>query len=342
MKRSNKETSYIQEIRDLLDNNIKKLGGKLTVLYLRLSRDDDKEGESNSIANQRVLLMDYAKKNNFKNVMIFYDDGVSGVTFKRKDWTKVLNLVEYDMVETLIVKDMSRLGRNYLEVGNLMETILPMHDVRLIAVNDRIDSQESYDDFIPVRNIMNELYAKDISQKVRSVLRAKSRNGRAIGLPPLGYMYDGDNKNRWVIDPEGAEIVRKIYSLRVRGESVVSIIKILKRDKILIPSMYALEKGFGKPAIKAPRDKYLLDHSVVRDILMNQSYVGDIVNFKTYSKSFKLKQRLENSVENWEIHKNVHEPIIDRAVWESIQKTFGDTKYRKPKNIKKKICLRVC
>lgn len=146
-------------------------------------------------------------------------------------------------------------------------------------------------------------------------------------------MYEGYNKSHWVIDPERAEIVRKIYSFRIQGESLVSIIKTLSRDKIPIPSVYAFEKGFKKPSVKAPRGKYLWEHSVVRDILMNRSYVGDIVNFRTYSKSFKLKKHLEK----WEVYENVHEPIIERQVWEDIQKTFGNVRYKKPKYIEKHI-----
>ena len=308
---------------------------KITALYLRLSRDDDLEGESNSISNQKTLLTRYAKENGFKNVKIFIDDGVSGVTFNRQGFKEMFKLIEADQVETLIVKDMSRLGRNYIEVGQLTETILPMHDVRLIAVNDGVDSERGEDDFTPFRNIMNEWYAKDMSRKMRSALKIKNSQGYAIGHPPLGYKKDPDNPKRWIIDEEGAEIIRKIYNLRLNGESTIKISKILKNEKILIPSMYAYKKGYRKPAIKNPRNEYLWTVEMVRKILSNQSYVGDVVNFKTYSKSFKLKKRLENPEENWQIHKNVHEPIVSRKVFEEVQKSFGDIKYRKPKHIEK-------
>ena len=308
---------------------------KITALYLRLSRDDEQEGESNSISNQKALLTDYAKRNKFRNIKIFVDDGVSGVTLNREGFKELLTLIEADKVSTLIVKDMSRLGRNYLEVGQLTEMTFPMHNVRLIAVNDGVDSEKGEDDFTPFRNIMNEWYAKDMSRKMRSTLRTKSKQGYAIGQPPLGYKYGAVDPKRWVIDPEGAEVIRKIYSLRQDGTSINDIAKILKREKILIPSIYAQRKGFKNPTKKAVRGEYLWDAGIVRKILLNQSYVGDVVNFKTYSKSFKLKDRLENPKENWEIHENVHEPIIERSVWEEIQKSFGNTKYRKPKHVEK-------
>ena len=202
------------------------LSDKITALYLRLSRDDDLEGESNSISNQKTLLTKYAKEHNFKNVRVFIDDGISGVTFNRQGFKDMFKLIEADQVNTLIVKDMSRLGRNYIEVGKLTESILPMHDVRLIAVNDGVDSNKGEDDFTPFRNIMNEWYAKDMSRKMRSALKIKNSQGYVIGHAPLGYKKDPDNPKRWVIDEEGAEIIRKIYNLRLQGESTVAISKI--------------------------------------------------------------------------------------------------------------------
>ena len=247
----------------------------------------------------------------------------------------MLALIEMDQVETLIVKDMSRLGRNYLEVGQLTETTFPMHNIRFIAVNDGIDSDKGEDDFTPFRNIMNEWYAKDMSRKMRAALKAKSKQGYAIGRPPLGYKYDAVDAKRWIIDPEGAEIVRHIYAMRLSGTSTNDIARLLKREKILIPSVYAQRKGIKNPTKQTIRGEYLWDTSMVRKLLMNQAYTGDVVNFRTYSKSFKLKERFENQKDNWEIHSDVHEPIIERSVWETVQKTFGDTKYRKPKYVEK-------
>ena len=227
-------------------------------------------------------------------------------------------LIESDQVGALIVKDMSRLGRNYIEVGQLTETILPMHDVRLIAVNDGVDSERGEDDFTPFRNIMNEWYVKDMSRKMRSALKIKDSQGYAIGHSPYGYKYDEIDKKRWIIDGEAADVVRHIFDLRKNSESMNGIAKILKKEKVYIPSVYAIKNGFKKPVRKPPLGEYLWTHVMVRTILSNQSYVGDVINFKTYSKSFKLKQRIENDKENWQIHKEVHEPIIDRELFEIV------------------------
>ena len=307
----------------------------ITALYLRLSREDELEGESNSISNQKTLLMNYASKNGFTNVKIFIDDGISGVTFKRKSFKEMYSLIEANKVSTLIVKDMSRLGRNYLEVGQLSETFLPVHNVRLIAVNDGVDSDKGEDDFAPFRNIMNEWYAKDMSRKMRSTLKLKSNQGYAIGHPPFGYTYDENDHKKWAIDPESSEIVKKIYDMRTKGQSLNKIALELRYNKVLIPSMYAAKKGYRVAAIKSPRSEYLWTHGIIRKILTNQSYIGDIVNFKTYSKSFKLKQRLENPQEKWTVIKGAHPAIIDLETWDKIQKSFGNVKFRKPKNIEK-------
>ncbi len=249
----------------------------------------------------------------------------------------MLRDIENGLINCVVTKDLSRLGRNYLEVGQLTETVFPMHDIHFIAVNDGVDSAQGEDDFTPFRNLMNEWYAKDMSRKMRSALHTKSKQGYAVGQPPLGYRYADEDKKRWIIDQEGADVVRHIFSLRQDGTSINDIAKILKREKLLIPSLYAQRKGFKNPTKKAVRGEFLWDTSMVRKILINRSYVGDVVNFRTYSKSFKLKERLANPEENWEIHENVHEPIIERSAWEEIQKSFGQTKYRKPKHIDKNV-----
>lgn len=310
---------------------------KITALYLRLSRDDDLEGESGSISNQRTLLTGYAKEHGFKNIKVFVDDGISGVTFNRQGFQDMFKLIESDQVSTLIVKDMSRLGRDYIGVGQFTELILPMHNVRLISVNEGVDSEKGEDDFTPFRNIMNEWYAKDMSRKMRSTLKLKNSQGYAIGHPPYGYKYDEIDKKRWTIDEEAADVVRHIFDLRKQGESMNGIARILKKEKIYIPSVYAIKKGFKKPLRKPPLGEYLWTHVMIRKILSNQSYVGDVINFKTYSKSFKLKKRLENDKENWQVHKDAHKPIIDRELFEMIQKTFKTTKCQKPRHIEK-IC----
>lgn len=309
--------------------------GNITALYLRLSREDEQAGESNSIVNQKAMLTDYAKRNGFHNVRIFIDDGVSGVTFKRDGFKEMMTLIEAGKVSTVIVKDMSRRGRNYLEVGQLTEIVFPQNNVRLIAVNDGMDSSCGEDDFSPFRNIMAEWYVKDLSRKLRSAQKAKSRQGYAIGHPPMGYKYDEVDTKRWVIDEEGAAVIRRIYTMRLEGTSTNDIARILKREKVLTPSAYAFQKGYRKPSKKVTRGESFWDTPIVRQILQNRSYVGDVINFKTYSKSYKLKARLENPEENWEIHENAHEPVIERPAWETVQKTFGKTKYRKPKHVEK-------
>jgi len=308
--------------------------GNIDALYLRISQDDEKEGESNSIANQRALLMGYAKKNHLKNIRVFVDDGISGATLKRGGIEELIALVEADKVRTVIVKDLSRLGRNYIEMGQLTEIVFPQHNVRLIAVNDGVDSALGDDDFTPFRNIMNEWYLKDLSRKLRSAQRAKSAQGYAIGQPPLGYMRDPENPKRWVIDEEGAVVVRMIYAMRLQGTSVTDIAAKLKHRRVLTPSAYAAHKGYNKRKISV-NGAYFWDHPIVRSILSNRAYLGDVVNFRTYSRSYKLKQRLENPEENWDVHRGVHDPIISRPSWEAVQRTFGDTKYRKPKYVEK-------
>ena len=311
---------------------------KITALYLRLSRDDDQQGESNSIANQRALLTDYAKKHKFRNVRVFIDDGVSGVTMKRNGFQEMYALIEAGGVSTVIVKDMSRLGRNYLEVGQLTEMVFPQHNVRFIAVNDSVDSAQGEDDFTPFRNIINEFYAKDMSRKIRSSMRTKSRQGFAIGAPPYGYKPDPENRRRWVIDEEAAEIVERIYDLRKKKTSITEIALMLRREKVLIPTAYAVSKGYRKPMRSSTRSEYLWEDSVVKKILVNRAYIGDVVNFKTYSRSYKLKQRLENTEDKLEIHENAHAPIIKRQLWNDIQKTFNgksrcNQSKEKPKNM---------
>lgn len=305
MKQSRDNKNLLSELRDLLDNNaniladsyIRRLSGKLTILYLRLSREDKVQGdikeESNSIVNQKIYLTNYAQKNKFKNVMVFYDDGISGVTFERNDFKKVLRLIELGMVENLIVKDLSRLGREHIRKDTLLEITFPKHNVRFISVNDGIDTGLREDDTIAFRNLTNECYARDISRKVRSAHRAKSSQGYAIGHPPFGYMYDKDDKKKWIVDPEASEIVKYIYSLRKQGYGLPEIAKTLTRKKILIPSVYTYKKGFRKMN-KIPICEHMWRKENVRVILTNRSYVGDIVNFKTYSRSFKLRERLDN------------------------------------------------
>ena len=315
---------------------MQQINEKITALYLRLSREDEQNGESNSISNQRAMLTDYAKKNGFRDVRTFIDDGVSGATFNRNGFQEMLDLIEQDKVSTVIVKDMSRFGRNYLEVGQLTEIVFPQHNVRLIAIADGVDSDKGEDDFTAFRNVINELYLKDLSRKLRSSQRIKSKQGYPIGQPPFGYTRDPDNIKRWVIDEEGAEIVRRIFNLRVQGYSVNDIATMMKRAKILNPTAYAKAKGLRNFSITTRGDTFW-DHQVVSLILKNRSYLGDVINFRTSSKSYKLRKQLPNPPENWEIHEGVHDAIIERHVWEQVQKSFGGKKQRKPKHTEKNL-----
>ena len=310
--------------------------GGIDALYLRLSRDDEHEGESNSIANQRAYLKEYAKKNGHRNIRIFVDDGVSGATFQRSGFQEMMALIEAGKVKTVIVKDMSRFGRNYIEVGQLTEVVFPQYNVRLIAVNDGVDSAAGDDDFTPFRNIMNEWYLKDLSRKLRSAHRVKSSQGYALGQPPFGYMRDPENPKRWVLDSEAADVVRMIYAMRLQGTSTNDIARILKHRRVFTPSAYAFRKGYTKRAC-SPNGEYFWAHPAIRTILSNRAYLGDVVNFRTFTRSYKLKRRLENAEENWEIHEGVHDSIIDRESFDAVQKTFGDTKFRKPKHVERNL-----
>ncbi|MDR1364057.1 MAG: recombinase family protein [Oscillospiraceae bacterium] len=308
-------------------------GEKITAIYVRLSKEDEQDGESNSIANQKAFLVDYAKMNGFENIKVFADDGISGLTLNRSEFNRMYELIESGMVENLIVKDMSRLGRNYLEVGRLTEYVLPSHSIRFVSVNDGVDTAKGKNEFTPFRNIMNEWYSKDISRKIKCSQRLISKQGFAVGQPPYGYKRSFENLRIWIIDEEAAEIVRLIYKMRLEGKSFNKIAEFLQNKKILIPSQYALEKGIKRPQ-KIARNRFFWNPETIRKILRNQSYTGDIVNFKTYRKSLKLRKLFENPKENWEIHKNIHEAIIERSVWEDVQKTIG-IKQRKPKSTEK-------
>ena len=308
---------------------------KITALYCRLSREDEKNGESNSIQNQKIILQQYTESKGFKNCQFFVDDGITGTTFKRDAWQQIIELVEADELGILLVKDLSRFGRNYLEAGRYMEILFPMHVVRIVAINDGYDSANGEDDFVPIRNVFNELYAKDISRKRRSANRAKSSQGFPIGTCPCGYMNDPADHRRWIIDEEAAEIVRWIFQMRLDEESVCGIANILKRKKIPTQTIYLIRQGRRRPGNTNKRGECLWDSNTVRSILSNRSFTGDVVNFKTFSRSFKLKERLRAPEEQWEIHENVHEAIVSRDIWEKVQRTFGNTKFRKPKHVEK-------
>ena len=307
----------------------------ITALYPRLSRDDDIQGDSNSIANQKKLLSKYAKDHHFPNPKFYVDDGYTGTNFNRPGFQEMIADIEAGYVTTVIVKDMSRLGRNYLQVGYYTDTFFPDHDVRFIAINDGVDSEQGEDDFTPFRNIMNEWYAKDISRKVRSSKKLRGNAGDPLCLPPYGYRKDPENPKRWIIDEEAAEVVRKIYRLCIEGNGIETTARILQESGILTPTYYWAKKGIRKGGKKTQDNPCKWCKTTITKILTLQEYTGVLINFKTYSKSFKDKRRRENPEENQRVFENHHDPIIDRSTWETVQKIRAGTKRRQPKNSEK-------
>lgn len=311
----------------------------IIALYCRLSRDDGAEGESNSIANQKKLLAKYAKEHGFTNTKFYVDDGYTGTNFNRPGFRQMLEDMEMGYISTVIVKDSSRFGRNYLEVGQYTDYYFPEHNIRFIAINDCIDSDNGEDDFSAFHNVMNEMYAKDISRKVRSSHRLRGNAGEPLAPPPYGYVKDPENKKKWIIDPDAAEVVQRIFRLCIEGNGNETIARILQDDKVLVPQAYWQSKGMSRGGKKTQPNPYKWCKTTIAKMLEQQEYCGDIINFKSYSKSFRNKTRVENPKENWAIFKDVHEPIIDRETWERVQALTKNSKRRKPKNenVKKSI-----
>ncbi|MCI8405339.1 MAG: DUF4368 domain-containing protein [Clostridia bacterium] len=299
-------------------------------LYLRLSRDDNLEGESYSIGNQKKLLTAVAKEKGYTNLLIYIDDGISGVTMNRPDYIRMIEDFENNKSSALFVKDLSRIGRNYIEVGRLTEEFLPEHDIRLVAVSDNIDTHEGENELAPIKNLFNEWYARDISKKRRISNKIKGNAGEPMGMPPYGYMKNPDGSKSWVVDEEAANVVRRIFDLTLEGIGTHQIADILASENVLIPTSYWISKGIGRPGSKTASSSEWKSSTII-SILSKQEYCGDVLNFKTYSKSYKNKKRYENDRENWVIFKDVHEPIIDRAVWETIQERRSRKTRKKPK-----------
>ncbi len=318
MKQSNKQAAALT----------RKNRDTTAALYLRLSRDDNLDGESNSISNQKKLLSKVAKEKGFTNLIIFIDDGVSGVTMNRPGFQEMLAELEKGYIAAVFVKDMSRLGRNYIEVGRLTESFFPDNDIRLVSVSDGVDTAEGENEFAPFINIMSEWYARDISKKRRASNSVKGNSGEPLSQPPYGYQKDPDNPKRWVIDPESALVVKRIYSLLLDGKGTNQIANILTADGVLTPMNYWFSKGLPRGGKKNPNSNTWQD-STVHKILTLQEYCGDVINFKTYSKSYKNKKRIENAEENRAVFKDVHDPIIPRETWERVQAKWGKVR-RKP------------
>lgn len=298
---------------------------KITALYERLSRDDELQGESNSIVNQKKILEEYASKNNLSNIIHFTDDGISGTQFDRPRFMAMMNGVNQGNIGCIIVKDMSRLGRDYLKVGQCME-ILRQKGVRLIAINDNVDSFYREDDFTPFRNIMNEWYARDTSRKIQSTFRSKGESGKhTASSPPYGYIKDEKDKDKWIVDEKAAEIVRRIFNLTMQGNGPYRIAKILEAEKIDIPAYHQQKLGYVLHQSKNFEYPYRWCSSTIASILKKQEYLGHTVNFKT-RKHFKDKKSKYVSEDNWLIFENTHEAIIDQEIFDNVQRIRGNVK----------------
>ena len=313
-------------------NNNKKSRDVTAFLYERLSRDDNMDGESYSIGNQKKLLTKVAKEKGYTNLVHFFDDGISGVTMDRPGFADMIQQLEQGKAAAVFVKDLSRLGRNYIEVGRLTEEFFPNHDIRLVAVSDNIDTDEGENELAPIRNLFNEWYARDISKKRRISNKIKGNAGEPMGQPPYGYIKDPENPKRWIVDEEAAQVVRRIYRMTLEGVGTEQIAAKLEEDGVLTPRAYWQSKGINRPGkVKDLPPTHWNSSSVIK-MLSVQEYCGDILNFKTYSKSYKNKKRLENDRENWAIFKDVHEPIIERAVFEQVQQKRGKMRKRQAKD----------
>lgn len=293
--------------------------GNITALYERLSRDDELQGESNSISNQKRMLMDFAKANDLPCPVHFTDDGISGTRFDRPGFMEMMDEVNKGNVGIICIKDMSRMGRDYLKVGQIME-MLRQKGVRLIAINDGVDTFKGDDDFTPFRNIMNEWYARDTSKKIKSVFRAKGNSGKHVASTcPYGYLKDKNDGNHWIVDEEAAEVVRRIFRLTIEGYGPYQITQILKNDKVEIPAVHMAKFGQGLNKSKTFKDPYNWSSSTVVSILRKPEYLGHTVNFKT-AKHFKDKKSHYVSQDNWVIFENTQEPIIDQLTFDLVQK----------------------
>ena len=310
-------------------SNNRKSRDATAFLYERLSRDDNLEGESYSIGNQKKLLTKVAKEKGYTNLVHFLDDGISGVTMDRPGFNDMMEQLAAGKAAAVFVKDLSRLGRNYIEVGRLTEEFFPEHDIRLVAVSDNIDTAEGENELAPIRNLFNEWYARDISKKRRISNKIKGNAGEPMGPPPYGYKKDPDDPKRWIVDEEAAQVVRRVFRMTLDGYGTEQIATIFSEEKIFTPIAYWREKGVNRPGKSKLRGPYMWNSSTITHILSLQEYCGDILNFKTYSKSYKNKKRLANDRENWVIFQDVHEPIIERAVFEQVQQKRGKIRKRR-------------
>ena len=293
---------------------------KITALYCRLSQDDMLAGESNSITNQKEILLKYAQDNRFPNPQFYVDDGFSGTNFDRPDFQRMISDMEAGRIGTIITKDLSRLGREYLKTGEYIEMIFPDYNVRYIAINDNVDTAKSENEMMVFRNVFNDFFAKDCSKKIRAVIKAKGQSGKPIGVrPPYGYKKSPDDKNVWVIDEPAAKVVRRIFQLCIEGHGPYEIAKILTADGVATPSTYALDSGNIVGTGSAKRSEHWIGQ-VVSKVLESPEYAGHTANFKTVKKSYKSKKQIFKPRDEWMIFENTHEPIISQHDFDLVQK----------------------
>ena len=292
---------------------------RITALYARLSRDDEKEGISGSIQNQKAILEKYASDNHLPNPRFFFDDGYSGVSFTRPAFMEIMELAEQGLVANLVVKDHSRLGRNRLVVGQLLEEDFVRLNVRYIAIMDNIDTANGVSDIVPMQDLFNEWHAKNTSDKVRRVMQSRGNAGIPLTTNvPYGYKKDPIDKNKWIVDEPAAEVVQRIFQMSVSGLGPTQIAKRLKANGVLTPSEYQRGNGVNCPT-KLPEYPHKWCSHTVAEILDRQEYVGDTVNFRTYRQSFKLKKQLDRPQEEWKVFPNTHPAIIDRETFTLVQ-----------------------
>ena len=278
------------------------------------------------------MLAKVAKEKGYTNLVHFLDDGISGVTMDRPGFVEMIRQLEQGKAAAVFVKDLSRLGRNYIEVGRLTEEFFPDNDIRLVAVSDNIDTAEGENELAPIRNLFNEWYARDISKKRRISNKIKGNAGEPMGQPPYGYVKDPNDPKHWIVDDEAAQVVRRVYSMTLEGFGTEQIATQLEKDGVLTPRAYWLTKGIKRPGKGKQQPPTKWNSSTITKILSLQEYCGDILNFKTYSKSYKNKKRIDNDRENWVVFQDVHEAIIERAVYEQVQQKRGKIRKRRTNN----------
>ncbi len=300
---------------------VKNINNKITALYCRLSRDDMQQGDSNSIKNQKSILSKYAEDKGFHNYKFYVDDGFSGTTFNRPDFIKMISDVDDGKISAIIVKDMSRLGRDYLQVGMYTDIKFPEHNIRFIAINDGVDSVSQADnDFTPFRNIINEWYAKDTSKKIKAVFKAKGMAGKRLcTIPPYGYVRDKEDDQKWTVDEIAGGVVKEAFKLCIDGYGPTQIARIFTERGIDTPAVHFKKYGMSTTARKAPSDNIWTTESI-KYMLSNMSYLGHNVNFKTRNKSYKCKKKIDNPRENWVIFENAQEAIVDQETFDTVQK----------------------